>query len=127
MNAEIYRSVLQDVMLPYARDKMSPTWKSMHDNDPKHTARIVKSFLSKEKVELLEWPPQSPDVNPIENLRDTVDKRINRSASTSLQGLWEEIKTAWYATTQKECKRLVDSMERRCRAVLKNRGFPTKY
>lgn len=127
MNAEMYKHILKDVMLPYARSDMPLIWKFMHDNDPKHTAKIIKKFIEKEKISILEWPPQSPDLNPIENLWNTIDKRIDRSKATNLDNFWEEIQKAWYSISEAECRCLVSSMGRRCEAVLKNKGFPTKY
>ncbi|CAH0403431.1 unnamed protein product [Chilo suppressalis] len=39
-----------------------------HDNDPKHTANSVKCFLSEQRISVLDWPPNGPGLNPIENL-----------------------------------------------------------
>lgn len=39
-----------------------------HDNDLKHTARVTKQWLQDAEIEVLDWPPQSPDLNPIEHL-----------------------------------------------------------
>lgn len=88
-------------------NEMPLIWKFMHDNDPKHTAKIIKKFIEEEKIAILEWPSQSPNLNPIENLWDTIDKRINRSKATNLDKLWEEIQKAWYSISKEECKRLV--------------------
>ncbi len=48
--------------------KMGRGWVFQHDNDPKHTARATKEWLRKKHLKVLEWPSQSPDLNPKENL-----------------------------------------------------------
>ena len=51
----------------------------MHDNAPIHTARIVRDYLENELAfPILDWPPYSPDLNPIENLWKTLKQRIHK-------------------------------------------------
>ena len=62
----MYREILTNNLLPSVRAlKMGRGWVFQHDKDPKHTAREIKEWLHKKHLKVLEWPSQSPDLNPI--------------------------------------------------------------
>lgn len=100
-----------------------------HDNDPKHTAKATKRYLEDKKIEVLPWPAQSADLNPIENIWYYLKVQIGRRERkpTSIHELWNIVLEEWERIPLELIQNLYESMPKRVEAVYRARGGNTKY
>ncbi len=132
LNATAYLSIVADHVHPF----MTTVYPSsdgyfQQDNAPCHKAQIISDWFLEHDNEftLLKWPPQSPDLNPIEHLWDVVEReiRIMDVQPTNLQQLRDAIMSIWTKISEECFQHLVESMQRRITAVLKAKVDPTQY
>lgn len=81
------------------------------DNDPKHTSKLCQNYFRRIEqdggLQIMEWPGQSPDLNPIELVWDEVDRRVKAKQPTSATHVWKLLQQCW-----KELKYLISIVER---------------
>jgi len=109
----------------------------MQDNAPIHRARKSKLWFQENGIEVMEWPPYSPDLNPIENLWALLKKEAYKVYPDldSLKGKGNEAETqlfqilqrAWANLRKEVMEGLISSMPERCAAVIIANGWHTKY
>ncbi len=107
--------------------KMKRGWVFQHDNDPKHTARATKEWLRKKHFKVLEWPSQSPDLNPIENLWRELKVRVAQLQPQNITALEEICMEEWAKIPATVCENLVKTYRKRLTSVIANKGYITKY
>lgn len=131
VNADTYVSVLDDYVLAsrdwYRMNKRQFIFQ--HDNASIHTAAVVKEWIAKAKVAVMDWPPNSPDLNPIEYLWLYMKDKLYKypEAPKNMDEFWERIQEIWTHIPGDYLQHLYESMPRRIEEVCRNKGGHTKY
>uniref|UniRef100_A0A3P8UHJ6 Tc1-like transposase DDE domain-containing protein n=1 Tax=Cynoglossus semilaevis TaxID=244447 RepID=A0A3P8UHJ6_CYNSE len=128
VTATVYQNVLEDFMIPSAEDLYGDAdFIFQQDLAPAHTARSTKTWFDAHAITVLDWPANSPDLNPIENLWGILKRKMRGTRPNNKEELTASIKEMWASITPMQCHSLIASMPRRIKAVIKAKGFPTKY
>lgn len=131
LNAPGLKHILQTHLLP-SIDMLFPEtprqqWWLLQDNAPTHTATVTKTWLHNHGISLIDFPPYSPDLNPIENLWQDVEKRIEARAPQTLEELQDVLAEEWAKTDKSLLLKLAHSMPKRCKAVIAAGGDHIHY
>jgi transposase len=126
MDAKYYTEILE-MRLPEVRSILKGKWRLQQDNDPKHTSRIAKEFLQKNVPTVMDWPSNSPDLNPIENLWAIVKRNVEKRKPKNLSELERFSVEEWNNIPDSLLISLVNSMKQRCREVIERRGERISY
>ena len=129
ITAVSYCETLREDLLHSATVLLPVNFIFQQDNAPVHNARVTKQFLLDEHVNVMEWPPYSPDLNPIENVWAEMSKRVYAGGRgyTTEKELWEACVAAWHALPIEFFRNIYNSMSNRLVEVLLNRGERIKY
>ena len=127
MSGRDYIRLLSQTLVPYIQS-LGPEYIFQDDNAPCHRAHTVTRWVASKGVKTMEvWPPQSPDLNPIEHLWRILAIRIKSYKPKDLKELEERLKEEWSKIPAVEVQNLIASMPKRVEAVITAKGGPTKY
>ncbi len=130
LDAALMKRILTDNLVPSAELHIAAPgvqWYLLHDNDKKFKSNLVQDLLFAKGVTALDFPPYSPDLNPMENLWATLARAVERYQADSIEALQDAIEAEWNKIDVAYLASLVASMPARIAAVLEADGWHTKY
>jgi transposase len=127
MDQHVYHTVMQTQLVPSIKSLFpNGDFVYMQDNDPKHTSHYCTNYLrtlaDRHHFQIMNWPAQSPDLNPIELLWDHMKREVSKRHPTSEDHLWEICQDVWNNIKPEVLDKLINRMPFICKMVLKQRG-----
>lgn len=132
INSNIYINILNKYLLPFQQvvhEIAGGNVVFQQDNAPIHTSKLTTDWFKANSITTIDWPANSPDLNPIENiwkiLKDNIQNQEN--FPRTINELKASLKREWEGLDDSVLKEAAASMPRRINAVLEARGGATKY
>ena len=128
MDAPVYVNILQQTLLPFVRSMYADGHRFMQDNDYKHTSKLGKSFLRTYDINWWKTPPESPDLNPIENLWHELKEYLRREIKPkSKDELVDGIVQFWGSVSGEKCRKYIRHLHKVIPRVIELGGAATGY
>lgn len=126
INAERYVGILEGYLFPTIKALFEDNCVLQQDNAPAHAARTTE-FLAASRVQVLEWPSNSPDLNPIENLWGWMKGKLADHSWSSIEDFKVVVDQIWNSIDHDYLKSLIESMPRRIEQCIAAKGGYTDY
>ena len=98
------------------------------DNDPKHRSSYIQDYFDNHNINWWPTPPESPDLNPIENLWGTLKQYLRSTHKPkSLQELKQGVLNFWQTLTPAVCRKYINHLHKVIPKVLQVDGNPSGY
>ena len=123
-----YTKILDAGLLPFTQAVFSDGYRLQQDNDPKHCANYTKNYFAEKNVNWWPTPPESPDLNPIENMWGTMKEFLrNECKPRNLDELKAGIRTFWKTVTAAKCEKYINHLQKVIPVVIQKNGGPSGY
>ena len=104
MNSARYITILRQTIVPFLEEQpLMQHWVFQQDNAPSHKAAITTNFLAEHAIDVLKWPPYSPDLNVIENLWGIIKGRLTTESIRNKDELNERVQAIWCSPEIQDC------------------------
>ena len=130
IKVRVWAGILRLTLLPFLQEKFPApgTHKLMQDNDPKHCSRCAQRFYEEAGINWWYTPPESPDLNLIENLWHKLKDYLRGVIKLkSKQELVDGILTFWETVDEYKCHRYISHLQKVIPKVIECNGNATGY
>ena len=128
LDSSLFTKILEVHLLAQAKVFHNKEWVLVMDNDPKHTSKATKAWMNENMPNRrLEWPSQSPDVNPIENLFGWIKNELSKRSPKNISALKSELNDIWSNIDPVFLEPYWSSMPKRCRLLIDGDGYKIDY
>lgn len=99
------------------------------DNASAHKAKVYLKWLDDQGIEVMGWPTNPPDLNPIENLWAELKRCLGtyENPPVGMHELWERVQVEWDGIGSGYCQHVIENMPKCMAMVLEKKGGAIKY
>jgi len=128
MNAERLIRIYEAGLIPFLNERFPRGHRLYQDNDPKHSSVAVEVYFEEKGVNWWATPPESPDLNPIENVWGSLKQYLrNVYKPKNLEELKSGIQQFWQTLTPEQCTHYINHLRKVIPKVIQEEGGPSGY
>ena len=127
LNSVGYTKLIETQLVPWLEKNQCQGHFFQQDNAPCHVSRHSRSFFEAKCIQVLDWPSNSPDLNPIENLWGILKDNVEKRSPKSLSELGDAAMDEWKKIQAQTITNTIQSMSKRIQQVLERDGEKCDY
>jgi len=125
IDSELYTEMVGKVIPDINRLLRGVDWTYVHDGASCHTSRLTQNYLAANVPHVIpkeDWPPNSPDENPPENVFGFLETEIGSKRCSSISALERAVRKAWSELTPEYCRKCIEAIPKRLKKIIETGG-----
>lgn len=125
IDSEIYKEMVGKVIPDLNKLLKGVDWTYVHDGASCHTSKATMAYLTPKVPHVIpkdDWPANSPDENPAENVFGFLETEIGSQQFSSVEALERAVRKAWNALTPEYCRKCIEAIPKRLKKIIETGG-----